>query len=358
VTSRAARSIEVPGILTAGQVLQTAEYIASQQQPDGLIPWFTGHHADPWDHVEAAMALSAVGMYSEAEAAYEWSARTQRADGSWPMEIVGTEVRHASADVNQCAYLAVGVWQHWLLTGDRSFVREYWPIVRAAIEFTVGLQRADGALHWSRDANGEANPDALLTGSACTVLSLRAALALAELVGDPQPEWELAVARLAHCVAAHPDRFADKSTFSMDWYYPVLGGAVADEDARALLRERWDDFVLPGRGIRCVSDRPWITGAETCELVISLDAAGEDARARELFSDVQFLRAENGGYWTGWVWPEDVNWPAEQSTWTAGAVILAADVLTRSTLAHGIFRGEGLSALLPIRCDDECWALV
>jgi hypothetical protein len=267
-------------------------------------------------------------------------------------------VRDASADTNQCAYVAVGVWQHWLLTGDRTFVDTYWPIVRAAIEFVVGLQRADGALHWSRDSGGAINGDALLTGSASSVLSLRAALALAELVGDPQPEWELAVARLAHCVSAHPDRFADKSTFSMDWYYPVLGGAVVDDAARALLRARWDDFVLPGKGIRCVSDRPWITGAETCELVIALDAVGEDAQARALFEDMQFLRAETGGYWTGWVWPEDVNWPPEQSTWTASAVILAADVLTHTTAAHGIFRGEGLSPLLPIRCDDECWALV
>jgi hypothetical protein len=271
------------------------------------------------------------------------------------MEIVGNEVRHASADTNQCAYLAVGVWQHWLLTGDRLFVDEYWPVVRSAIEFVVALQRSDGALHWSRDADGVPNPDALLTGSACTVLSLRAALALAELVGDPQPEWELAVARLAHCVASHPERFADKSSFSMDWYYPVLGGAVTGGAARDLLGSRWEEFVHQGRGIRCVADRPWITGAETCELVIALDAAGEADRARRLFGDVQFLRADNGGYWTGWVWPEQVHWPAEQSTWTAAAVVLAADVLTETTQAHGLFRGVGLMAPLPIRCDDECW---
>jgi hypothetical protein len=51
-------------------------------------------------------------------------------------------------------------------------------------------------------------------------------MALAELVGDPQPDWELTAARLAHAVAVHPGAFLDKSRFSMDWYYPVLGGAV------------------------------------------------------------------------------------------------------------------------------------
>jgi hypothetical protein len=361
--------VEVPGVLTAAQVRETAEHIAGQQQDDGLIPWFTGHHGDPWDHVEAAMALVTAGLQREAERAYEWSARTQRADGSWPMEIVGSEVRHASADANQCAYVAVGIWQHWLVTRNRRVLDTYWPVVRAAIEFVIDLQRVDGAVHWSRDAEGIANPEALLTGSACIVLSLRAALAIAEVVGDPQPEWELAAARLAHSVAAHPERFADKSRYSMDWYYPVLGGAVTGAAARAQLRNRWEEFVHPGRGIRCVADQPWITAAETCELVIALDAARQRAQARQLFTDVQFLRADDGGaglvgaaasggYWTGWVSPKDVHWPAEQTTWTAAAVILAADVLAEATPAHGLFRGTGLAALLPITCDDECGALV
>ena len=56
--------------------------------------------------------------------------------------------------------------------------------------------------------------------------SLRAGVALAELMDDPQPEWELAGGRLGHALREHRDLFLDKSTFSMDWYYPVLGGAV------------------------------------------------------------------------------------------------------------------------------------
>ena len=42
----------------------------------------------------------------------------------------------------------------------------------------------------------------------------------------------------------------------MDWYYPVLGGAVRGAEAEALLAERWDDFVVPGLGVRCVSTSP------------------------------------------------------------------------------------------------------
>lgn len=351
-------SLELRGVLTAAQLRQTAEHIAADQQPDGLIPWFTGHYGDPWNHIEAAMALTTAGVTEPALRAFEWSARNQRADGSWPMETTGSEITHASGDANQCAYIAVGVWHHFLITRDRAFVDTYWPVVRAAIEYVLDLQRADGAFHWSRDMHGVANPDALLTGSACMVLSLRCAVALAELIGEEQPEWELAAGRLAHSVAVHPQRFADKQVFAMDWYYPVLGTAVSGGQARELLQARWDEFIWPGRGSRCTSDRPWVTGAETCELAIALDATGQRERALELVSDIQFLRAEDGGYWTGWVFPEEVNWPGEKSTWTSAAVILAADVLSETTPAHSLFRGVGLNVLLPASCDDECLALV
>ena len=114
---------------------------------------------------------------------------------------------------------------------------------------------------------------------------------------------------------------------------------------------------MPGRGLRCVSDRPWVTAAETCELVIALDALGDADRAMQLMRDVQFLRGDDGGYWTGWVWPEDEVWPVERSTWTGAAVILAADVLADHTQAASLFRGRGLPRLLEIAdCDRHCFA--
>jgi MMP endo-(1,4)-3-O-methyl-alpha-D-mannosidase len=107
-----------------------------------------------------------------------------------------------------------------------------------------------------------------------------------------------------------------------------------------------------------VADRPWVTAAETCELVLALDAMGDRARALQLMRDVQFLRADDGGYWTGWVWPDEVMWPAEKSTWTAAAIILAADALAGHSPAHRLFRGDGLPRLLDVRdCDQHCYAL-
>jgi len=357
------RSFELPGVLGSAELKATAAHIASLQRPDGLIPWMDGHYADPWNHVEGAMAMAVCGMTAEAERAFEWSRRTQAADGGWPMETVAredgsSEVTEASIDTNQVAYIAVGVWHHWLLTRDAHFVRRMWPVVRRAIELVVDMQLPSGAIAWSRDAAGVVNEGALLTGSSSVVTSLRCAMALAELVDDPQPDWELAAARLAHAVATHPDGFIDKSNFSMDWYYPVLGGAVTGEAGLELIASRWDEFVVAGRGCRCVADRPWLTAAETCELAMALDALGDRDRAVQLVRDIQYQRADGGGYWTGWVFPEEQFWPGEQSSWTAAAVILAADALANYSAASGLFRGEGLPTLLTIEeCDRHCLAV-
>jgi hypothetical protein len=105
----------LPGVLDAACARQTAEHIAAAQQPNGLICWFAGHHADVWDHVEAAMALNAAGLRTEARRAYEWSASQQASDGTWPMLLAAGRVIDAGVDTNQCAYLAVGVWHDWLV---------------------------------------------------------------------------------------------------------------------------------------------------------------------------------------------------------------------------------------------------
>ncbi len=48
-------------MLTAGEQKQTIESIASLQLDNGMIAWFPGGHSDPWNHVEAAMALAIGG---------------------------------------------------------------------------------------------------------------------------------------------------------------------------------------------------------------------------------------------------------------------------------------------------------
>jgi hypothetical protein len=331
------------GILTADQCAQTAEAIARVQQPSGAIAWFEGGHTDPWDHVQCAMALTAAGRISEAVRAYEWSRTRQRPDGSWAIKYVGDDVMDAGIDANFCAYLATGVWHHWLVTSDYAFVERMWPTVQRAIGAVLALQSPGGEVYWSRDEAGDLNAEALLTGNASIHLSLRCAVALADLMGETVPGWELTVATLQHVLEEHPERFADKSRYSMDWYYPVLGGTLAPEVAARHLSARWNDFVVPGLGIRCVEDRPWVTGAETCELVLALDASGQGEQALTQLAAMQHLRDPDGSYWTGLVFTDGQRWPVERTTWTAATVILATDALSRTTGGSGLFRGEGLA---------------
>ncbi len=71
---------------------------------------------------------------------------------------------------------------------------------------------------------------------------------------------------------------------------------------------------------------------------MALDAAGDPGRALEVFGEVQHLRDPGGGYWTGWQYENQAHFPAERSSWTAAAMILAADALSRTTPASGLFR--------------------
>jgi hypothetical protein len=335
-------------LLTPAEVAASGRAIASAQQPDGAIPWSVGGRCDAWNHVEAAMALLVAGGLDAVERAWAWIRRTQRPDGSWPRKVVGGVADDPSGETNMAAYVAVGVWHHWLVRRERGFVVTHWPVVRRALDFACRLQLPFGGIAWSQEwrdgVPATVSSEALLAGSSSIHHALRAGLTLAELLDDPQPEWELAAGRLGHALREHRDDFMDKSAFSMDWYYPVLGGAVRGDAGAALVDSRWDDFVVPGLGVRCVDTNPWVTGAETCELALALDALGQRARARAVFADAQHLRQPDGSYWTGYVYPDDVHWPAEHTTFTTAAALLAHDALAGLTGGAGFVRGTGLVA--------------
>ena len=333
---------EIEGVLSARDVATTVDSIAAVQLPNGMIPWFPGGHADPWNHVEAAMALQLGGHRGAAERAFEWLESMQRFDGSWHQYYLADRVEEAKLDTNVCAYVAAGVWHHWLLFHDIGFLETMWPMVERAIDFVLSLQKPRGEIIWAMHADGTPWSYALLTGSSSIAHSLRCAIATAETLGHERPDWELSAARLAWVIQHEPDAFEPKDRWAMDWYYPVLTGMISGDDGRRRLAAGWDTFIMEGKGTRCVQDRPWITAAETCECVLAHLAVGEDETAREMFTWAQALREDDGSYWTGIVYPEAKHFPGgERSTYTAGAVILAADALTRTSPASGLFVNHG-----------------
>ena len=320
----------------------TVQFILDTQRDSGEIPWFEGGYADPWDHVEAAMGLSIGGEYDAARRAYEWLYGMQLVDGSWWASYRGEEVDNSERrETNFVAYIAAGVWHHYLITADRDFLRAMWPMVDKAIGFVLALQTSHGDIHWAVDGDGVPKRDALVTGCSSIYKSLECAHNIAHTLGEERPQWLAARERLGNALRHKPERFdrtwESKARYSMDWFYPVLTGVLSGKEARARIALRWEDFVEDKLGCRCVSDEPWVTVAESCELVMALLAAGDHARAVEVYSWLHQWRLADGSYWTGYQMVEDLLWPDEKPTWTAGAILMAADALTEHTAASKLF---------------------
>ena len=329
----------IEGVLSADEVVQTAESIARLQLDSGMIPWFVGGHCDPWNHVETAMALDVAGFHAQAERAYDWLKNTQHRDGWWfNYYLPGGFVEEPKLDTNVCAYVAAGVWHHWLCTWDRGFVDYMWPTVERAIEWVLSMRRHDGTILWAREEHASPWDYALLTGSSSIWHALTCAAELADLVGDERPHWREAADTLRTVICTRPDAFEPKTRWAMDWYYPVLTNAMEGDAARARLAQSWDTFAMEGRGIRCVSDEPWVTAAETAECSLAHAAAGDIGTATDLLLWTRAHRHDDGSYWTGVVYPSRENFPAgERTAYTGAAVILAADAIDAGSPASRIF---------------------
>ncbi|MEN0038184.1 MAG: prenyltransferase [Cellvibrio sp.] len=321
----------------------TINYILQTQLPNGCIPWFVNGKADPWDHIEAAMGLTIGGELAAARRAYAWLVQEQLDDGSWWANYLDDQpVDKNHRETNFIAYIATGVWHYYLVTGDVGFLREFFPPVKKAIDFVLHYQSPTGEIYWAVAEDGSAKKDALVTASNSIYKSLECAILIAETLGESCGEnWRARYTRLGNTLRHHPECFdrtwEPKTRFSMDWFYPILTGIAQGKAAQQRIDSKWATFVESNIGCRCVSDEPWVTVAESCELTLALLAAGEHAKAVNLFSWLHQFMDEDGGYWTGYNFRDQVIWPREKTTWTAGAILLAADALTEHTGAAKLF---------------------
>ena len=335
--------IETKGNLNSKQITQIADRISEVQLLNGMIPWFEGGHADPWNHIECAMALDLAGRHGISEKAYGWLADVQLENGAWYQYYLSSFVEVDRLDANCVAYIATGVWHHYLHTKDEVFLEKMWGIVKPAIEFVLDLQTSRGEIIWARHSDGTPYSFALLTGSCSIYHSLNMAVKIAEEVDDPQPDWELAAETLGKVITSQPEAFAPKKRWAMDWYYPVLSGVITGDRALKHLQSKEDIFIQDQRGVKCVSDRPWFTAAETAECTMAYLNAGNLQKAKELFSFISAFRLEDGNYYTGFVYPtnkteessnsEIATFPdLEVTTYTAAAVLLADTALKQERI--------------------------
>ena len=342
-------------------VRSVADFILSKQLEDGAIPWFTDGKLDPWDHCEAIMALSIAGqknsLYRNAAlAGFEWLAKHQHPKGYWFAKYLGDcgqaenhETDTYSEDIadrnkietNFVAYPATALWHFYLVNGDIEEARNYYPMIERAINYIVSQQHSEGDIQWATSTLEELPKDALVTASASVLRSLECAICLADALDYSQPTWRSAHAKLAEALKTKPWRFdrtwESKTRFSMDWFYPILSGVFSRSESQLRIGQRWDTFFVEGLGCKCVADEPWVTIAESCELVIALVAAGQKQKALDVFQLLLRWQDTDGGFWTGYVYKDDAIWPEEKTTWTAAAIVLAADAIFKLSPANKLF---------------------
>ncbi len=309
-------------------ISDAVNFISETQLPSGAIPWYQDGLTDPWDHVACAIALDTCGRFKASQRAYQWLREVQNRDGSWWYTYQDDKPRELTKDSNHSSYVASGVWHHYLATHNKNFLREMWEMVEQGINFALSMQQPSGEIFWARDAKGNVWPSAPLAGCACIWKSLQDALKIAGVLGYKRPDWQEAADRLVKAIREKPHLFNtlgdNQRGYAMGWYYPVLTGIFRGSKARLKIDEGWEDFIVDGWGCKCTLDQPWVTTAETCELIMALTKLGDWSRAKTLLKWVFNLRDSDGGFWTGIKLPEKIIYPAgEKNTWTAAGVILA-----------------------------------
>ena len=320
------------------------DYILRVQASDGSISWEKDRKLDPWDHIEAAMGLVIGGKETEAKSAFIWLKENQQEDGSWYSQYDNGIPASQRKESNFSAYVATGLWHNYLISNDKTLLKEMFSTLDSAMKFVISLQTSFGDIRWAKE-NNKILDDSLITGCSSIYKSLDCAISIYKVLGHEIKDLIEAKNLLQNCLIKNIERvdrsWESKKRYSMDWYYPVMCGVVKGKEAKERIENRWDEFIIDGMGCKCVVEEPWVTIAESSELAVALVAIGEIDKAKELFNWLhQWRDPEDSLYWTGYVYTDQKYWPVEKPTWTAGAVLLAADTLFAFTNGSKLFLDE------------------
>ena len=320
----------------------SVEYILKVQNEDGSIPWEENKKLDPWDHIEAAMGLSVAGKKEEAESAFLWLKENQLSDGSWYSEYLMSSPVTKRKETNFSAYIATGLWHYYLIFEDKNFLKFMLPTITKSVNFVTSMQTEQGDIYWASEEDKEILDDSLITGSSSIYKSLECASAIFNLLGESSLQADISKKNLKDSILNNPERYdrnwESKSRYSMDWYYPILCGIYDDKKSIKDIETKWSKFIVDDLVCKCVEEEPWVTVAESSELVVALVKIGLREEALKIFNSLhQWRDTQDGLYWTGYVYKDKKFWPVEKPTWTAGAVLLAADALYEFTPGSELF---------------------
>ena len=324
------------GLKHLGRFLDDVQFLS------GAIPSNHDGSHDPWDHLEAVMGLSTLGFKNQALNGLHWMVANQNEDGSWYNLYQDEKPLELNKQTNYASYIAVAVWHFYLLNNDVNFLQDFWEPVKKGILFSLSLQNRNGAIAWNIDKSKKIDEDYLLTGCSSIAKSLECAIAICQVLEHKSFELKWRDAHLKLIVALENpaeifDLKKDRSRFSMDWYYPILGGINSKHRITSLVEMIKTTFWIKGLGIKCVADEPWVTVAETSECSIAFKKIGEDKIALELLLNAIAIVDGQGIPYMGWQFDENIYWPEETPSWTAAACVLAADANHQLTPSANLF---------------------
>ena len=276
---------------------------------------------------------------AESKNAYNWLRAYQESDGSW-LSLFHSSEKNNLKETNFSSYIAVGMWHHFKNFNDKNFLDEFWPVLDAAIEFTLSAQSEHGDFFWAKD-NKNWLDDSLKTGCSSIYMSLLCYKKIAYEIDKRDRVSDTQINNLRDCLKNKPFRFdrnwESKERYSMDWYYPILSGALSKSDSIELIRDKWNEFVVEGLGCKCVKEEPWVTAAESAELVLALTKIGLKNEAEKILQDTFNLIDDDGLLWTGYVFKDKKYWPIEKPSWTMGAAILAGNAINKFSPSSDFF---------------------
>jgi len=309
--------------------LRIAKSIKTNQLDSGAIPSNADLSHDPWDHIEAIMGLNFLKDKESSDLAFKWLKNNQNKDGSWYAKYSNNDPIELNKPTHFGPYISVAALHYFKIFSDKDKLFELWETIKSAIDFSIDLQNSNGTIPWSVDKNNEIENDFLLTGSSSILKSLECAIAISKILDlDSNEKWTKAYESLAYAVRNPEglfDKTADRSRFSMDSYYPIISGVLLDYEKEKYIKKIFKDFYVEGIGVKCVVEEPWVTVAETSEFIVSLVISNKIEEAKKILIEVMNVSDANNIPYMGWQYDENIFWPEEKPSWTAAALILAAD---------------------------------
>lgn len=174
--------------------------------PAATNPIAYGYKSWVRDSAVTAMAMDTAGHHAEADKYFRWLASVQYANGSFGTTYDGWTGQHVSfvePELDSVGIFLIGVYRHWVMTGDNGFRDAVWPQVANAANFVKnglasnGLGPQDASIWEETQEYNTFTQSLYITG-------LWAAEAIAQSKGDPgdADAWSNTVASIATALQA------------------------------------------------------------------------------------------------------------------------------------------------------------